>query len=98
MSATISEASDSASEATACRLMVQLPPLLELGMLTMSNGTLRQSGWRSRAEATRFLISSRVAGVFAKNFSNSMSIPSNRGFGRRVSDERAGQYCWGAFG
>ena len=31
MSATISEASHSASEATACRLMVQLPPLLEQG-------------------------------------------------------------------
>ena len=48
----MSDASHSASGATDCRLMVQLP-LLVRGMLTMSNCTSRQSGWRSSALATR---------------------------------------------
>src|SRR5450432_1465998 len=77
MSATISDASHSASEPTDRRLMVQLP-LLVRGMLTMSNWTLRHNGWRSRAKATRALISSMVAGVFAKSVSKSMSHPLQR--------------------
>src|ERR1700692_1920559 len=79
MSATMSDASHSASGATDCRLMVQLP-LLVRGMLTMSNCTLRHSGCRSRAEETRALFSWRVAGVVAKSVSKSMSHPFNRGF------------------
>src|ERR1700733_15350918 len=74
MSATISEASHSASGATDRRLMVQLL-LVVRGMLTISNCTLRHSGCRSRAQATRALISSMVAGVLAKSVSKSMSHP-----------------------
>src|ERR1700737_1080749 len=83
MSATISDASHSASGATDRRLMVQLPPLLVRGMLTMSNCTLRHSGCRSSAQATRALISSRVAGVFAKSDSKYMSHPLRRRFTAR---------------
>src|SRR5665213_373005 len=74
MSATISDASHSASDSTDCRLMVQFA-FLERGMLTMSNSTLRHSGCRSSARATRHLISSSVADVFAKPVSRSMSHP-----------------------
>src|SRR6185436_18346384 len=65
MSETISDASHRAPGATDFRLMVQLP-LGVRGMLTMSNSTLRQSGCRSSALATRHLISSRVAGVLTE--------------------------------
>src|ERR1700742_339237 len=71
MSATMSEASHSASGATDCRVMVQLA-LRERGVETMSNCTLRHSGWRSSARATRHLISSSVAAVLV---SKSMSHP-----------------------
>src|SRR5882757_7996571 len=74
MSATISEASQSASGVTDRRLMVQLP-LLVRGMLTMSNFTPRHSGCRSSAQETRAWISSRVAGVFAKSVSKSIPHP-----------------------
>src|ERR1700721_1546594 len=74
MSETISDASHSASGATDCRLMVQLA-LLERGILTMSNSTLRHSGCRSSARAPRHRISSSVAEVFAKPVSVSMSHP-----------------------
>jgi hypothetical protein len=88
MSATISEASHSASGATDYKLMVQLPPLPVRGMLTMSNCTLRHSGCRSSAQATRALISSRVAGVFARSVS--MSHPFNGGF--RHDPPRSGEW------
>src|SRR3954470_17188212 len=78
MSATISEASQSASGVTDRRLMVQLP-LLVRGMLTMSNFTPRHSGCRSSAQETRVWISSRVAGVFAKSVSKSIPHPLNAG-------------------
>src|SRR3569832_1614176 len=70
----MSDASHSASGATVCQVMVQFPPLVVRGMPTTSNLTLRQSGWRSSAYATRRLISSTVAGVFAKSVSKSMSL------------------------
>ena len=92
----ISEASHSASGATAFRLMVQLPPLLERGMLTMSNCTLRQSGWRcqGKGDAGLDLIEGRRR--FRKKLLEFHAIPSIAACGRRASDERAGQDCWGA--
>src|SRR5664279_212834 len=88
MSATISEASHSASGATERRLMVQLL-LLVRGMLTMSNSTLRHNGCRSSAQATRYLISSMVAGVFANSVSKCMAHPLERRFCRPAHrDER----------
>src|SRR3974390_2040272 len=74
----MSDASHTASGAMARRLIVQFPPLLERGMLMISNCTPRQRGSRSRAWATRRLISSRVAGVFANVVSKSISGPLER--------------------
>src|ERR1700736_4019219 len=83
--------------------MVQLPPFLVRGMLTMSNCTLRHKGCRSNAKATRALISSRVAGVLANSVSKSMSHPLRMavlkpvfGRGPRDGGERPLEDdCWG---
>ena len=66
MSATMSEASHTAPGSTDLKLTVQLLPRDVRGVATISNCTLRQSGWRCSAYATRTLISASVAGVFAK--------------------------------
>src|SRR5690349_5685141 len=74
MSATISLASNRASERTDFRLTVQLLRRVR-GMLMISNSTPRQSGCRSSALATRQRISSMVAGRFTQIASSSMSHP-----------------------
>src|SRR6185437_5584757 len=71
----MSEASNRARGSIERRLIVQLAPRLVRGVETMSNCTLRQSGWRCSACATRVAISSSVAGVLAKNISKSIAHP-----------------------
>src|SRR3954470_23139244 len=91
MSATISEASHSASGANERRLMVQLPLLVE-GILTTSNCTSRHNGCRSSAWPTRTLISSMLAGVFAKIALNSIHRLSERRTPARSLERRGGQF------
>src|ERR1043166_480522 len=76
MSATISLASNSASERTDFRLTVQLLRRVR-GMPMISNSTPRQSGCRSSALATRQRISSMVAGRFSQIASTSMVPPAS---------------------
>jgi hypothetical protein len=61
----MAEASHSASGAMDCMLIVQLLPLLDLGVDTISNWTFRHNGCRSSALPTRRLISSMVAATFS---------------------------------